>query len=164
MKMKRILLFFLFIFSTENGFAQIIAPENPGASGFPGGYISLAIQWGKNNNGVSFRSYQATAGIALPNSDNIQTFIGLTVGKRKLKNDTEYDYYDLQLSISPIAGLGIGKAKLDGNFHNRIKGWLGLGPLIYSGDWLYLPDEKIANGGFMVSLPVTVVFGNQFSP
>ena len=30
MKMKRILLFFLFIFSTENGFAQIIAPENPG--------------------------------------------------------------------------------------------------------------------------------------
>ena len=164
--MKHILLFFLIIFANENVFAQIIAPDNPGASGFPGGYISLAIQWGKNIKGVSFWSYQATDGIALPNPDAIHVlpFIGLTVGKRKLNNDTEYDYYDLQLSLSPYTGLGIGKAKLDGNFHNRIKGWLGFGPLIYSRDWLYRPEEKIANGGFMVSMPVTIVFGNQFMP
>lgn len=164
--MKQIFLLFLIISSIENGYSQIIAPENPGASDFPGGYISLALQMGENNNGVSFWSYQASAGIALPTYDAIQviTFIGLTVGKRILKNDTEYNYYDIQLSFPIYFGVGIGKVKLDGNFHNRIKGWLGFGPLIYSGDWLYLPDKKISNSGFMVSLPMTVVFGNQFFP
>ncbi len=166
MKTKQILLFFLIVFSYKNGVAQIIAPENPGASGFPGGYIALAIQSGKNSKGVKFWSYQATAGLALPYNEalSIQPFVGLTIGKRKFTNNTSYLYYDLQLAISPFTGIGFGKAKVDEKLYNRLKGWLGFGPFIYSGDWLYMPDKKIANSGLMLSVPVTIIFGNKFMP
>lgn len=166
MKTKQILLFFLIVFSLENGVAQIIAPENPGASNFPGGYIALAIQSGKNSKGVKFWSYQATIGVALPHPEelSILPFVGLTIGKRKFKNNTSYTYNDIQLAISPYTGIGFGKAKVDEKLYNRLKGWLGFGPFIYSGDWLYMPDEKIANSGLMLSIPVTIIFGNQFMP
>ena len=169
MKTKQILLFILFVFSIEKGVAQIlyIGEENASASSFPGGYISVAIQWGKNSDGVKFRSYQTNVGVAsiIYDPGNVTLFSGLTIGKRKFKNNTSYNYYDLQFAIAPWTpiGLGFGKAKIDGNWHNRIKGWIGLGPLLYSRDLLYLPDEKIVNRGFMFSWPIIVVCGNQLT-
>ena len=128
----------------------------------------MAIQWGKNSDGVKFRSYQTNVGVALwsdppGGGPDLTLFSGFTIGKRKFKNNTSYNYYDLQLAISPWTGLGFGKAKIDGNWHNRIKGWIGLGPFLYTRDLLYLPDEKIVNRGFMFSWPIILVSGNQFT-
>ena len=39
--------------------------DNPADSDFPGGYISLGIQFGENNDGIKFRSYQINLGSLL---------------------------------------------------------------------------------------------------
>ena len=67
--------------------------DSPADSDFPGGYISLGIQFGKNNNGIKFRSYQINVGVGLTTSP--QSFLGVTFGNRIFKNEPNYQYMDL---------------------------------------------------------------------
>lgn len=168
MKFKNVLIIFIFLLSFENGFSQLFldSGDDPSKSKFPGGHVSIAVHFGKNSNGNSFWAYQISAGIALPPADasNISLFAGVCIGKRVFKNKDNYNYYDLQLSAFPLAGIGIGKAKIDGILYNRQKIWAGLGPLIYSRDWLKLPNESVANDGLMFSVPIIASYGNQFYP
>ena len=44
-------IYFLVLFATLSTlYLFIIAPEKPTDSNFPGGYISISIQWGENHN------------------------------------------------------------------------------------------------------------------
>ena len=172
MKTNRILFFFLIILISENCIAESYEHEDYDKnslkeSNFTGGYVALAVQRGKSSDGIKFWAFQISAGVALPHNiekNLITPFAGLTVGKKYFDDMTSYKYYDLQLAIYPYTGIGVGKAKINEKSHNRIKGWIGYGPFIYSGDVLFLPNEKIQNGGLMLSIPVLYKFGNQFYP
>ena len=70
---------------------------------FPGGYITLGLQFGKNNDGIKFRSYQINFGVGLTQAP--QLFLGVTFGNRIFKNEPNYQYMDLQLSCLYISGV-----------------------------------------------------------
>lgn len=172
MKYHRILLYCFIAIITENCYAQSYEledndPNHPRESNFTGGYAALAVQRGKRSDGIKFWAFQISGGVALPHNmdkNTIAPFLGLTFGKRIFNDKTSYNYYDLQLVISQFIGIGVGKAKIDKKLRSRMKGWIGYGPFIFSGDVLFLPDEKINNGGLMLSIPVLYKFGNQFYP
>ena len=48
--------------------------------------------------------------------------------------------------------------------YNRKKRWIGLGPVMYSKDWVFINKNPEINSGTMVALPVFFVFGNAFYP
>ena len=52
---------------------------------FSGGYITLGLQFGKNNDGIKFRSYQINFGVGLTTGP--QLFLGVTFGNRIFKNE-----------------------------------------------------------------------------
>ena len=141
-------------------FPFIIAPENPGKSSFPGGYISLGLQFGKDNSAIKFRSYQINIGTSIGQP----LMVGLTFGKRYYNDDKSYYYFDLQGNIIFLLGVGIGIISEDDNIYIRKKYFGGLGPFMYSNDWINYKDKLIKNSGLMISLPVLTVFGNAFHP
>ena len=65
----------------------------PTKSPYPGGYITLGLQFGKNNDGIKFRSYQINFGVGLTQAP--QLFLGVTFGNRIFKNKPNYHYMDL---------------------------------------------------------------------
>ena len=136
--------------------------DNPADSDFPGGYISLGIQFGKNNDGIKFRSYQINLGLGVTTFP--QSFLGITLGNRIFKNESNYQYMDLQFTCAFISGVGIGIVRKNNKIYNRKKGWIGLGPVMYSKDWLNINNNPEINRGIMLSLPAFFVFGNAFYP
>ena len=134
----------------------------PTKSPYPGGYITLGLQFGKNNDGIKFRSYQINFGVGLTQAP--QLFLGVTFGNRIFKNEPNYQYMDLQLSCLYISGVGIGVVRKNNKIYNRKKGWIGLGPVMYSKDWVFINKNPEINSGPMFALPVFIVFGNAFYP
>ena len=135
--------------------------DSPADSDFPGGYISLGIQFGKNNDEIKFRSYQINLGLGLTNWP--QSFVGLTFGNRIFKNESNYKYVDLQFSCAYLAGIGIGIALKDDKTYHRRKSWIGLGPIMYSKDWLYIDEVPQKSKGAIFVLPIPK-FGYAFYP
>ena len=136
--------------------------DSPADSDFPGGYISLGIQFGKNNDEIKFRSYQINLGLGLTNWP--QSFVGLTFGNRIFKNESNYNYVDLQFSCAFLAGIGIGIALKDDKTYHRRKSWIGLGPIMYSKDWLYIDEVPQKSKGAIFALPIIFKFGYGFYP
>tara|TARA_B100000686_G_C16522753_1_gene828101 strand:- start:99 stop:578 length:480 start_codon:yes stop_codon:yes gene_type:complete len=135
--------------------------DSPADSEFPGGYISLGIQFGENNNAIKFRSYQINLGLGLTNSP--QSFVGLTIGNRIFKNESNYNYVDLQFSCAFLAGVGIGIALKDNKIYHRRKSWIGLGPIMYSKDGIYIDEVPQKSKGVIFALPIPK-FGYAFYP
>ena len=138
----------------------IIASEDPSKSRFSGGYLSLGLQLGKDNNEIKFRSYQINLGTSIGEP----LMVGLTFGKRYYKDGRSYHYFDLQGNIIFLLGCGIGFVNEGGNMSFRKKVFGGLGPLMYSMDWVNNQDQLIENSGMMIALPILTVFGNTFHP
>ena len=136
--------------------------DSPADSDFPGGYISLGIQFGENNDAIKFRSYQINLGLGLTNCP--QSFVGLTLGNRIFKNESNYKYVDLQFSCAFLAGIGIGIALKDNKTYHRKKSWVGLGPIMYSKDWLYIDKVPQKSKGAIFALPIIFKFGYGFYP
>jgi len=143
-------------------FPFIIAPENPTESNFPGGYVTIAMQFGKESNDVNFRSYQVNIGASIGSP----LMIGLTIGKRNFNNGKSYYFFDLQGNIIFLLGGGIGFISEDYNIHHRKKFFGGLGPLMYSIDWVSYKDNRgmVENSGTILALPILTIFGNSFHP
>ena len=154
--MKKLLL--LLFFSTS--FAIIvIAPDTPTESDFPGAYISLGLQFGQDNNAIKFRSYQINLGTSIGNP----LLVGITFGKRYY-NNRSYNYLDFQGNIMFIFGAGIGIVNQNKEIYIRKKIFGGLGPIMYSKDWLNYKDIIENNSGLMLAFPVFTVFGNTLHP
>jgi len=141
-------------------FPFIIAPNNPSESSFRGGYISLGMQFGKDNNKVKFNSYQINIGTSIAEP----LMAGLTYGKRYYKDNRSYSYFDFQANIIFFLGAGIGIVNENKEIYFRKKIFGGLGPVMYSRDWVNYKNELGKNSGLMLSLPILTVFGNTFHP
>ncbi len=78
----------------------------PCNSSFPGGYVTISYQIGKNSNEQRFRDLQVSFAVVIPHGElPVFPFIGLTYGSRKMKDGTKQRYGDLQLNlVSIIAG------------------------------------------------------------
>ena len=154
--------YIVLILYTSTLFSFIIAPENPTESTFPGGYISIGLQFGKDDNAEKFRSYQINIGTSIGSP----LMIGLTFGKRFYSNNQSYYYFDLQGNIILLLGGGIGITNKGNNLYLRKKIFGGLGPLMYSKDWTTYRKKKniVKNSGVVFTLPLLTVFGNSFHP
>ena len=140
--MKIYFIVLLTTFSTLYPF--IIAPEKPTDSNFPGGYISLSIQWEKDHNAISIGR---------------SSFVGLTFGKRNYNNGKNYQFIDLQGNFFFLSGGGIGIVNENNNIYFKKKNFAGLGPFLYSKDWVNYKNESNKNSG-----PILTIFGNSFHP
>ena len=138
----------------------VIAPNNPSASDFRGGYITLAIQFGKDNNTVQFHSYEINIGTAI----ELPLMAGISYGKRYYKNNRSYSYFDIQTNIIFFLGTGIGIIKENKEFYFRKKISAGIGPVMYSKDWANYNNKLNKNSGIRISAPMLTVFGNTFHP
>ena len=156
--MKIYFIVLLTTFSTLYPF--IIAPEKPTDSNFPGGYISLSIQWEKDHNAIKFCSYQINTAISIGRS----SFVGLTFGKRNYNNGKNYQFIDLQGNFFFLSGGGIGIVNENNNIYFKKKIFAGLGPFLYSKDWVNYKNESNKNSGPIFSLPILTIFGNSFHP
>ena len=89
---------------------------------------------------------------------------GLTYGKRYYKDNRSYSYFDFQANIIFFLGAGIGIVNENKEIYFRGKIFGGLGPVMYSKDWVNYKNELGKNSGLMLSLPILTVFGNTFHP
>ena len=151
--------FLIFFISTLFPFI-VIAPDNPLESDFRGGYITLAIQFGQNNNKIQFHSYQINIGTAI----EPPLMAGISYGKRYYKDNRSYSYFDIQTNIIFFLGGGIGIIKENKNIYFRKKMFVGIGPIMYSKDWANYNNKLNKNSGIMISAPILTVFGNTFHP
>ena len=138
----------------------VIAPDNPSESDFRGGYITLGIQFGKDNNTIKFHSYQ----INIATSIEGPLMAGITYGKRYYKDNKTYSYFDIQTNIIFFLGAGIGIIKKNKDIYFRKKILAGFGPIMYSKDWANYNDKLNQSSGIMISAPILTVFGNIFHP
>ena len=138
----------------------VIAPDNPSESNFGGGYITLGVQFGKDNNALQFHSYQINIGTAI----EPPLMAGISYGKRYYKNNRSYSYFDIQTNIIFFLGGGIGIIKENKEFYFRKKMFAGIGPVMYSKDWANYNDKLNKNSGIMISAPILTVFGKNFHP
>jgi len=138
----------------------VIAPDNPSESDFRGGYITLGIQFGKDNNTIKFHSYQ----INIATSIEGPLMAGITYGKRYYKDNRTYSYFDIQTNIIFFLGAGIGIIKENKDIYFRKKIFGGVGPIMYSKDWASYNDRLNKNSGIIISAPMLTVFGNTFHP
>ena len=138
----------------------IIAPDNPKESNFSGAYVSIALQFGKDNNSLKFNSYQINLGIPI----KMPFMAGLTVGKRNYKNGQQSYYIDLQGNIIFLGGFGIGLIKENKEIYKRKKIFGGCGPVMFSRDWFNKKNEIIKNQGIIISAPILTIYGNKFHP
>ena len=152
--------FIILILNLSLLFPFFIAPENPSKSKFPGGYISLGLQFGKDSNAIKFRSYQISLGTSIEEP----LMVGLTFGKRYYNNGQSYHYFDLQSNLIFLLGAGIGFINDNNKIFFRKKVFGGLGPFMYSRDWVNYKDKLIKNSGLMMAFPILTVFGNTFHP
>ena len=159
--MKNILIILFLLINIIYSQTNYERSDSPADSDFPGGYISLGIQFGKNNDEIKFRSYQINLGLGLTNWP--QSFVGLTFGNRIFKNESNYNYVDLQFSCAFLAGIGIGIALKDDKTYHRRKSWVGLGPIMYSKDWLYIDEVPQKSKGAIFALPIIFTLTPFFS-
>ena len=153
--------FFIISLFLTTLFPFIIAPENPGKSSYPGGYISLGLQLGEDNNFLKFRSYQINIGTSIGSP----LMLGFTFGKRVYKNKKSYFFCDFQGNIIFLGGAGIGIISENKNIYFRKKLFVGLGPFMYSKDWVNYRDKRsVQNSGLMIAFPFLTIFGNSFHP
>tara|TARA_B100001250_G_scaffold201932_1_gene173107 strand:+ start:1248 stop:1715 length:468 start_codon:yes stop_codon:yes gene_type:complete len=138
----------------------VIAPDNPSKSDFRGTYVTLGIQFGKDNNKVRFHSYQININTAIESP----LMAGITYGKRYYKDNRSYSYFDIQTNIIFFLGAGIGAMKENKEIYFRKKIFGGVGPIMYSKDWTNYNDKLNKNSGIMISAPLLIVFGNKFHP
>ena len=138
----------------------VIAPDNPSESNFHGGYITLGLQFGKNNDSVKFHSYQ----INIATSIEGPLMAGITYGKRYYKDNRTYSYFDIQTNIIFFLGIGMGMIKENKEIYFRKKISAGVGPIMYSKDWVNYNDKSNKNSGIMISAPMLTVFGKNFHP
>ena len=151
--------FLIFFISTLFPFI-VIAPDNPSESDFRGGYITLAIQFGQNNNKIEFHSYQINIGTAI----EPPLMAGISYGKRYYKDNRSYSYFDIQMNIIFFTGAGIGIIKENKDIYFRKKMFVGIGPIMYSKDWANYNNKLNKNSGIMIAAPILTVFGNTFHP
>ena len=138
----------------------VIAPDNPSESNFRGGYITLGIQFGKENNTLKFHSYQ----INIATSIEGPLMAGVTYGKRYYEDNRTYSYFDIQTNIIFFLGAGMGIIKENKDIYFRKKILMGVGPIMYSKDWANYNDRLNKNSGIMIFAPMLTVFGNAFHP
>ena len=145
--------------------------DNPKDNPFPGGYISIGYQWGKNSKGDWFRDFQVTGAVLVPLIDPevipIFHFVGITVGSRKMIDGTKMKYYDIQLNNVSIVSVGFGAGRLisNGSAYSRRKMWGGISvvPLMITRDWADMNDGHMTSTGGMLVYPVPF-FGYAFYP
>ena len=140
----------------------------PCNSSFPGGYISISYQIGKNSNEQRFRDLQVSFAVVIPHGElPVFPFLGLTYGSRKMKDGTKQRYGDLQLNLVSIVagGFGIGVISSGGSMHKRKKSWAGILPLpvILTKDSFSIEGERLTSKGIMLSYPMPI-FGFAFVP
>ena len=153
--------YYLIILFIANLFSFIVInPDNPSESDFRGGYITLALQFGQNNNKVKFHSYEINIGTAI----EPPLMAGISYGKRYYKNNRSYSYFDIQTNIIFFLGTGIGIIKENKEFYFRKKISAGIGPIMYSKDWANYNNKLNKNSGIRISAPMLTVFGNTFHP
>ena len=138
----------------------VIDTDNPLESDFRGGYITLAIQFGQDNNGIKFHSYQINIGTAI----EPPLMIGISYGKRFYKDNRSYSYFDIQTNVIFFTGAGIGLIKKNKELYFRKKIFAGIGPVMYSKDWINYNGRLNKNSGIMIAAPMVTVFGNKFHP
>ena len=155
MKKKLLILFISFLFPFI-----VIDPDNPLESDFRGGYITLGIQFGQDNSAVKFHSYQINISTAIASP----LMAGITYGKRYYKDNRSYSYFDIQTNIIFFLGTGIGVIKENKEIRFRKKIFAGIGPIMYSKDWINYNGILNKNSGIMITAPMLTVFGNTFHP
>ena len=139
--MKIIKWLFLSLLAVNVGFSQI-NPENPSESRFPGGYITLGIQFGSpiDTEGGIVTSLQTTVGVVVPwigkSGLGPYLFPGVTFGRRKTyPAKTISSYVDFQLTyfVGFWGGVGIGRVYSDAHQYIRVKAYGGflLGGVTY---------------------------------
>ena len=145
--------------------------DNPSDNPFPGGYISIGYQWGKNSNDEWFRDLQITGAVLVPLISPevfpVFQFAGVSVGTRKMRGGAKMRYFDFQLNnVSLVtAGFGIGKMLHGSNSYRRKKVWGSISalPVVISRDWMEMSDDSIISTGGMLIYPVPF-FGYAFYP
>ena len=140
----------------------------PCNSSFPGGYVTISYQIGKNSNEQRFRDLQISFAVVIPHGElPVFPFLGLTYGSRKMKDGTKQRYGDLQLNLVSIVagGFGIGVISSGGSMHKRKKSWVGILPLpvILTKDSFFIEGERLSSKGIMLSFPMPI-FGFAFFP
>ena len=71
---------------------------------------------------------------------------------------------DIQGNVMFIFGAGIGVVNQNKEIYIRKKIFGGLGPVMYSKDWLNYKNIIENNSGLMLAFPVFTVFGNTLHP
>ena len=138
---------------------------------FPGGYISIGYQWGKNSNGEWFRDFQITSAVLIPLINPevfpVFQFAGVSIGTRKMRGGARMRYFDFQLNNVCLvtAGFGIGKILHGSKSYRRKKMWGSIValPLSISRDWMEMSDDAIISTGGMLIYPMPI-WGYAFYP
>ena len=145
--------------------------ENPSESNFPGGYVSIGLQFGKTQQNTQFIDVQITPSIVMigPYKQNIQgyLFLGSSLGKRFIDGKS-LSYFDLNINFwNGLFTFGTGRGIFfeNGERYFRKKYWGGIGiiPLVLSRDYYIKNELEYKQKGLMGILPFPM-FGNNFYP